>query len=94
MPYQIPTENKFKYFRINAKKKHYNFFVRMPDVEGSCGLEKRTGVAGENRIHLAENRNKWRAFVNTVINRQVHNIREILEQLASEKVLRSVTSLS
>jgi hypothetical protein len=51
-------------------------------------------VAGENRIHLAENRKKWRDFVNTVMNRRVHYIREILEQLASEKVLCSVKSVN
>lgn len=45
---------------------------------------KQIGVTGENWIHLAKNRNKWRAFVNTVMNRRVPNIREIIEQLASE----------
>jgi hypothetical protein len=57
----------------------------MANVQSCSDLKKQNGVAGENRIHLAENRKKWRAFVITVMNRRVHYIREILEKLASGK---------
>ena len=65
----------------------------MPNVQSCSDVKEQNGVAGENRIHLAENRKKWRAFVNTVMNRRVQHIREILEELASEKFLCSVKSL-
>jgi hypothetical protein len=47
----------------------YKILVGKP--EGKKPLGRRLGLKGVDWIHLAQDRDRWRAFVNTVMNLQV-----------------------
>jgi hypothetical protein len=69
--------------RIGEKRKAYRILVVKPEGKRPLGRPrsrwadnikmnlKETGWGGMDCIHLAENRDQWRALVNTVMNLRV-----------------------
>jgi hypothetical protein len=57
--------------RMAELRNAYNVLVAIPEGKRPLGRRAEIGWEGGNRMHLAQNRDQWRALMNTVMNFRV-----------------------